>query len=79
MPRISETSAGTNHGVHFPLRPGTEVAVGFIDGNVDRPVIMGALPNPITPTPVAAAESTKSRIKTRTGIVIEFDDATRGS
>jgi len=73
-----QPSAGTGYGTHFPLKPGVEVAVGFIGGNPDRPLILGAVPNPITPTPVYDAGSTKSRIKTRSGIVIEFDDADRG-
>ncbi|HHH30930.1 MAG TPA: type VI secretion system tip protein VgrG [Polyangiaceae bacterium] len=76
--RMMQPLAGPNYGVHFPLKPGTEVTIAFLDGNPDRPVITGAVPNPITPTPVNAPISTKSRIKTRSGIVIEFEDANRG-
>jgi len=77
--RMMQQSAGTGYGTHFPLKPGVEVLIGFVGGNPDRPVILGAVPNPITPTPVKDAEASKSRIKTRSGIVIEFDDANRGS
>lgn len=76
--RMMQPSAGTGYGMHFPLKPGVEVLIGFIGGNPDRPVILGAVPNPITPTPVDAAVSTKSRIKSRSGIIIEFEDADRG-
>ena len=76
--RMMQPLAGPNYGVHFPLKPGTEVTLAFLDGNLDRPVITGAVPNPITPTPVSSPVSTKSRIKTRSGIVIEFEDANRG-
>ena len=76
--RMMQPLAGPNYGVHFPLKPGTEVTLAFLDGNPDRPVITGAVPNPITPTPVSSPVSTKSRIKTRSGIVIEFEDANRG-
>ncbi len=76
--RMMQASAGTDYGTHFPLKPGVEVAVGFVSGNPDRPIIVGAVPNPITRTPVHDAGSTKSRIKTRSGIVIEFEDANRG-
>ncbi|MBW2523812.1 MAG: type VI secretion system tip protein VgrG [Deltaproteobacteria bacterium] len=76
--RMMQASAGTGYGVHFPLKPGVEVLIGFVGGNPDRPVILGAVPNPITPTPVDASVSTKSRIKTRSGILIEFEDADRG-
>jgi type VI secretion system secreted protein VgrG len=75
--RMLQPHAGPGYGMHFPLKPGVEVLVAFVDGNVDRPVIVGAVPNPITATPVAVAESTKSRIQTRSGIVIEFDDKNR--
>jgi type VI secretion system secreted protein VgrG len=64
--RMMQTLAGPGYGVHFPLKPGTEVSVAFVDGNPDLPIIVGAVPNPIT------------RIKTRAGIVIEFEDADRG-
>ncbi len=75
--RMAQASAGPGYGNHFPLKPGVEVVVAFIDGNVDRPIIVGAVPNPLTPTPVNVAASTKSRIQTRSGILIEFEDANR--
>ncbi len=75
--RMVQASAGPGYGNHFPLKPGVEVVVAFIDGNVDRPLIVGAVPNPITATPVNVADSTKSRIQTRSGILIEFEDANR--
>jgi type VI secretion system secreted protein VgrG len=76
--RMLQPLSGANYGVHFPLKPGIEVAVAFRGGNPDRPVIVGAAPNPITRSPVVDAEATKSRIKTRSGIIIEFEDADRG-
>ncbi len=76
--RMMQPSAGPGYGIHFPLKPGIEVAIAFLNGNPDRPVIVGAVPNPITQTPVAAAGSTLNRIMSRSGILLEFDDATRG-
>lgn len=75
--RMLQPSAGPGYGMHFPLKPGVEVLIGFVDGNPDRPVIVGAAPNPITPGPVNAATSTKSRILTRSGILLEFEDSVR--
>jgi type VI secretion system secreted protein VgrG len=75
--RMLQPSAGPGYGMHFPLKPGVEVLIGFVDGNPDRPVIVGAAPNPLTPTPVTAATGTKSRIQTRSGILIEFEDRNR--
>jgi type VI secretion system secreted protein VgrG len=75
--RMIQPSVGPGYGMHFPLKPGVEVLIGFVDGNPDRPVVVGAVPNPVTPTPVAAGIASKSRIVSRSGIVIEFEDASR--
>ena len=72
--RLAQLSAGTRYGTHFPLRPGVEVIVVFIDGDPDRPIIAGAVPNPETSTPVTASEALKSRIKSESGVIIEFSD-----
>lgn len=74
--RLMQSSAGPGYGTHFPLRPGVEVLVAFIDGNPDRPIIVGAAPNPITPSPVGASTSNKNRIRTQSGALIEIDDGT---
>ncbi len=43
--RMAQPYAGSRNGMHFPLLKGTEVAIGFTGGNVDRPYIECALPN----------------------------------
>ncbi|MBW2524039.1 MAG: type VI secretion system tip protein VgrG [Deltaproteobacteria bacterium] len=72
--RRIQPMAGPHYGMHFPLRPGVEVLIVFVDGDPDRPLIVGAVPNPVTPTPVVAASSTKNRIKTESGILLEIED-----
>ena len=73
--RLAQLSAGSHYGTHFPLRPGIEVIVVFIDGDPDRPIIAGAVPNPEVGSPVTQREAMTSRIKTESGIVVEFTDA----
>lgn len=73
--RMAQPHAGANYGHHFPLKPGTEVLIGFIDGDPDRPIILHTAPNPITPSPVANNSAPAHRIKTATGILIEMKDA----
>ncbi|MBK9261643.1 MAG: type VI secretion system tip protein VgrG [Polyangiaceae bacterium] len=73
--RMAQPHSGANYGHHFPLKPGTEVLVGFVDGDPDRPIILMTAPNPITPSPVAANCAPAHRIKTATGILIEMKDA----
>ncbi len=72
--RRIQPTAGPHYGMHFPLRPGIEVLITFIDGDPDRPLIVGAVPNPVTPTPVHASEATKNRIRTESGVLFEIED-----
>ena len=72
--RMAQPHAGPGYGHHFPLRPDVEVIVVFVEGDPDRPIIAGAVPNPLTPSPVTSAESTVNRIRTQSGIVIELHD-----
>lgn len=72
--RMSQPHAGPGYGVHFPLRPGIEVLVAFIGGDPDRPVIVGSVPNALTPTPVFDKLATRHRIKTWSGVMVEIDD-----
>ncbi len=72
--RMAQAHAGQGYGTHFPLRPGTEVLMAFIDGNVDRPIIIGAAPNTVTPSVVASDEHLHHRIRTASGVQIEFED-----
>jgi type VI secretion system secreted protein VgrG len=62
--RMISPYAGSDHGMHFPLHKGTEVLITFIDGDPDRPVIAGAVPNPETPSPVNSANQSMSVIQT---------------
>jgi uncharacterized protein (DUF2345 family) len=54
--RVAQRSAGGGMGFQFLPRIGTEVVVKFLEGDIDRPIIVGALNNGqgeggITPTP----------------------------
>lgn len=70
--RMIQNHAGENYGTHFPLKPGIEVVIGFVDGDPDRPLIVGAVPNPIKPSPVTNANAGVHRIKTSTGITVDM-------
>lgn len=72
--RMSQSHAGAGYGMHFPLRPGVEVLVAFLDGDPDRPIIVGAVPNAMTPSPVAASNASLNRIVTASGISINIRD-----
>lgn len=72
--RMLQPHAGPNYGLHFPLKPGIEVMVGFVDGDPDRPVIVGAAPNPITRSPVTQTNAMMNRIETASGVFLEIRD-----
>jgi type VI secretion system secreted protein VgrG len=52
--RVAEALAGPNWGTQFTPRIGTEVLVDFIEGDVDRPVIVAQLYTGADPPPFAA-------------------------
>jgi type VI secretion system secreted protein VgrG len=72
--RMMQPYAGSDHGMHFPLHKGTEVMLAFIDGDPDRPVIAGAVPNPETPSLINADNQTKSRIVSSSGNEFHMED-----
>lgn len=73
--RMLQPHAGTRYGMHFPLRPGTEVLVGFVEGDPDRPVIVGAVPNAETPSPVERVNLTQNVLRTASGNEVVLEDA----
>ena len=76
--RRAQPSAGDGHGMHFPLHIGTEVALAFTNGDPDRPVIVGAVPNAATPSPVTSANATQWRMRTASGVEFEVEDDSTG-
>lgn len=71
---MSQTNAGSNSGMHFPLLKGTEVLLSFIGGDPDRPIITGAVPNAAQPSVVREDNHTKNKIKTAANNLIELED-----
>lgn len=72
--RMAQPLSGANYGMHFPLRVGAEVLLSYVHGDPDRPVIVGAIPNALTQSPVAQRNATQSVIQTSSGIRVEFED-----
>lgn len=72
--RMMQPYAGADMGFHAPLHKDTEVLLSFIDGDPDRPVIAGAIPNPETPGPVNDGNQSMVRLKSGGGNVIHMED-----
>jgi type VI secretion system secreted protein VgrG len=69
---------GSSSGVHFPLLKGAEVLVAFTDGDPDRPVILGAHPNPDNPGVVTDKNTEDNVIVSPGGNKITLMDAEGG-
>lgn len=61
-------------GMHFPLRAGTQVAVGFVNDNLDEPVIIGVIYNPTNPSTVNAQNCTQNVVRTFLGNEFLMED-----
>ncbi|MEM7412534.1 MAG: type VI secretion system tip protein TssI/VgrG [Myxococcota bacterium] len=73
--RKAEPYAGPGYGQHFPLHKDCEVLLTCVEGDPDRPVICGAVPNPEQASPVSQSNQQVSQIRTASGIMMEMDDS----
>ncbi|MFO0984067.1 MAG: type VI secretion system tip protein TssI/VgrG [Planctomycetota bacterium] len=73
--RMAQPYAGGGMGMHFPLCKGTEVLLAFLDGDPDRPIIVGAVPNPETASPVTGTNHTQNAIQTGGGNKLVLEDS----
>jgi type VI secretion system VgrG family protein len=71
--RMAQPFSGMDAGFHFPLRKGTEVILTHIDGDPDRPIIAGAVPNAETGN-VGQHDESRNRIVSNTGNRFEIHD-----
>ena len=63
--RVAQMWAGNGYGTMFIPRIGMEVVVDFLEGDPDKPIVVGCVYNGINKPPYALpAEATKSTIKT---------------
>lgn len=78
--RKAEPYAGpADTGMHFPLLKGTEVVLSCVNGDIDRPIIVGAVPNPLTPNVVGNRNQTINRFRSPSGTMFEMNDGPSGS
>jgi type VI secretion system secreted protein VgrG len=65
--RVAQAWAGASWGAQLIPRVGMEVLVAFLEGDPDRPVVVGAVPNPINKTPYQLPDNkTRMTIKSKT-------------
>jgi type VI secretion system secreted protein VgrG len=77
--RVVQPWAGKGWGVQFTPRVGTEVAVAFVDGDPDRPIVIGGLYNGAQAPIYLTTDKTKSGLRTRStlsGSTSQFSELT---
>lgn len=72
--RQSRPYAGDTYGLHLPLLAGTEVAIGFEDGNPDRPYISGVLHDSTHGDHVTIRNYKRNVLRTPANNKIRLDD-----
>jgi type VI secretion system secreted protein VgrG len=64
--RVAQSWSGAGFGANFLPRVGTEVLVGYVGGDPDRPIVLGALHHALSPPAFGyGAEAERSGIRTR--------------
>ncbi len=64
----------SNVGFHTPLHDGDEVLISCLNGDPDRPMLVGTVPNPERVSPVTSANSSVNRLRTMSDNELTFDD-----
>jgi type VI secretion system secreted protein VgrG len=72
--RMSQPYTGVGYGQHHPVHKGAEVLLAHIDGDPDRPIIVGTVPHGHTVSPVTKTNLTQSVTHTPSGLRIELED-----
>jgi type VI secretion system VgrG family protein len=72
--KMQPYGGGANVGMHFPLLKETQVIIGWMDGDPDRPLIVGAVPNAQKSGPVRKLNQTQNVIRTASGIALIMND-----
>jgi len=74
-PYASPTEAGEPAGWHFPLQGGSEVLVSCLDGDPDRPCLVGFAPAAGQAGPVTGNNASENTLRTPAGNRLTLDDA----
>lgn len=72
--RLASPYGGPAEGLHFPLRPGTQVMVAFHHGDPDRPVIIGPVYDADQKSVVTDTNRYRNVIRTVSGITVTMND-----
>ncbi|MEP4030151.1 type VI secretion system tip protein TssI/VgrG [Roseibium polysiphoniae] len=73
--KMEPYGGGDGYGAHSTLLIGTEVILGFVQGDPDRPIILGAVSNGEKTNPITSTnQNVAHRTRTSSGIVMQMSD-----
>ncbi len=72
--RLAQPYSGSKYGMHFPSHEGSEMILGCIDGDPDKPLGLGTIPNANTISPVVSANKEQNVIRTSGNNEFVLDD-----
>ena len=75
--RLVQPYSGPGYGLHLPNHAGTELVLGFANGDLDRPIALGTVPNPSQASPAVAQNRMENVLRSWAGNALVLDD-TRG-
>ncbi|MCB0259701.1 MAG: type VI secretion system tip protein VgrG [Calditrichaeota bacterium] len=70
------SGAGANYGIHFPNHADTEFIWACVNGDPDRPLGLGTVPNADSMSPVIDRNKSQNIIRTKAGNEMIMDDKT---
>ncbi len=72
--RMNQPYSGPGYGIHFPNHAGTEMVWACVNGDPDRPIAVGTVPNPSQKSPSTSENKFQSVIRTWGKNELSFDD-----
>ncbi|HSP89056.1 MAG TPA: type VI secretion system tip protein TssI/VgrG [Ignavibacteriaceae bacterium] len=75
--RLTQNYSGSGYGTHLVNRVGTEFVWTCFDGNIDRPIGLGTIPNPSNASPTTSSNKTQNIIRTASGNEFLMDDKSK--
>ena len=76
--RLVQPYSGPNYGLHLPNHAGTELVLGFANGDLDRPLALGTVPNPSQGSPAVARNRMENVLRSWAGNALVLDDTQGG-
>ena len=72
--RMAQPYSGPGYGMHFPNHADTELVFACVDGDPDRPLALGTVPNPSQHSPAVAENRMQNVVRTFAGSELVMDD-----